>query len=105
GTSFVSNPRLAGTLAPALLGPDAARYETPRLFTARGLATKLADAYVVQLTSNYAAAGFLQAGTRTVKTSTETWTRTDFTNDEGRAMVLFVSKRTDGVYFLTAAGR
>ena len=105
GTSFVTNPAHAARLAPALLGAEAARFTTPQLYTARGLAMKLADTYILQLTGNAAAAGYFAVGTRTLKVGADTWTRTNFENDEGRTMILLVTKRADGVYFLTATGK
>lgn len=105
GTSFVNNPRYATALAPTLFGAEAARYGDLRLYVARGVATRLADAYVANLATGFAAAGFLQSGTRTVRSGADTWTRTDFSDDTGRTIALFVSRRADGVYFLTAHAR
>lgn len=105
GTSFVSNRAYADMLAPSLLGGDLPKFGEFQMFVARGLATRLADAYVANLKTSFAASGFLESASRGVKVGADTWTRTDFENDAGRAMALFVTRRADGVYFLTATGK
>lgn len=105
GSSFVKNPRYAAALAPGLLGADAAKFTDFQLYTARGLATRLADNYVGDLKTSFASSGFLESGTRSFKLGSDAWTRTDFQDDSGKALVLLVSKKADGVYFLTAHGR
>lgn len=105
GTSFVSNAKYAGNLAPGLLGAQAGQFAEYKLYTARGLAVRLADSYVADLKTSFAASGFFEAASRTLRVGGDTWTRTDFQNDAGRALALFVTKRADGVYFLTATGK
>ncbi|WP_110887493.1 hypothetical protein [Deinococcus yavapaiensis] len=105
GTSFVSNRAYADKLAPSLLAAESPKFGEYQLFVARGYATRLADAYVANLKTSFAASGFMESASRTVKVGADTWTRTDFANDEGRPMALFVTKRADGVYFLTATGK
>lgn len=105
GTSFVTNAKYAGALTPALLGAEAAKFKDVRLYTARGLATRLADSYINDLKTQFAVSGFFESGSRAVKVGADTWTRTDFAGDSGGAFVLFVAKKTDGVYFLTAQAK
>lgn len=105
GSSFVKNPKYAAALAPALLGPEAAKYSDFQLYTARGLATRLADNYVGDLKTSFATSGFFESGSRSLKLGADSWTRTDFQDDSGKTLALFVSKKADGVYFLTARGK
>ena len=105
GSSFVKNPKYAAGLAPRLLGPDAARFTDFQLYTARGLATRLADNYIGDLKTSFATSGFFESGSHGVAVGTDTWTRTDFQDDAGKTLALFVAKKADGVYFLTARGK
>ncbi len=105
GSSFVKNPKYAAGLAPRLLGPDASRFTDYQLYTARGLAVRLADNYVGDLKTSFATSGFFESGSHSVAVGTDTWTRTDFQDDGGKALALFVAKKPDGVYFLTARGK
>jgi len=102
GTSFVRNPTYAASLAPTLLGADAPRYADFQLYVARGLATRLMDAYLMNLKTQYAASGFMTQGSRSVTAGKETWTRTDLVNPAGRTVAILTAKRTDGVYIFTS---
>lgn len=105
GSSFVKNPKYAAGLAPKLLGADAAKFTGFQLYTARGLATRLADNYVGDLKTTFASQGFFESGSQALKLGADTWTRTNFQDESGKALALLVTKRADGVYFLTAQGK
>jgi hypothetical protein len=69
---------------------------------AKGLAKNLADAFVIKLETNFAAAGYYKNSSSTQVTNGETRIRSEFANDGGKTLLLYVVKRTDGVYFLGA---
>ena len=101
GTSLVNNPKLAQEFA-AQLGADASNYSDFELYVAKGLAKNLADAFVVKLETNFAAAGYYKTGSSTQTANNETRVRSEFSNDSGKTLLLYVVKRGDGVYFLSA---
>ena len=101
GTSFVSNPKFAQEFA-AQLGADATNYTDFELYVAKGLAKNLADAFVVKLETNFAAAGYYKSGSSAQTLNGETRIRSEFANDSGKTLLLYVVKRADGVYFLSA---
>jgi curli biogenesis system outer membrane secretion channel CsgG len=99
GSSFVSNPKYATQFA-ALL-PDAAKYTNFQLYVAKGLATRLSDAFIAQLRTNFAATNYFEVSNSSTVVGAETRIRIEFKNDEnGKTLLLFVLKRPDGVYFL-----
>jgi hypothetical protein len=101
GSSFVSNPKYATQIA-ALL-PDANKYTNFQLYVAKGLAQNLGQAFINQLVTNFASTGYFEISNSSVVVGTETRNRIEFKNDEnGKTLLLFVVKRTDGVYFLVA---
>ena len=101
GSSFVSNPKYA--LQFAALLPDAVKYTNFQLYVAKGLATRLSDAFIGQLRTNFATTGYFEVSNSSGVVGTETRTRIEFKNDEnGKTLLLFVVKRPDGVYFLVA---
>ena len=101
GSSFVSNPKYATQIA-ALL-PDANKYTNFQLYVAKGLAKKLADDYVNQLKTSFTISNYFEISTSSSVIGAETRTRSEFKNDDnGKILLLFVVKRSDGVYFLVA---
>lgn len=105
GTGFVSNPRYANELAPRLLGREAPNYTDYRLYVARGLARNLAAGFAANVRTSFAASGLFEERTQTVTAGGETWTRSEFSGENGQRAVLLITQRTDGVYMLTAQRR
>ena len=101
GTSFVKNPKYAQEFA-AQLGAEANQYTGFELYVAKGIATRLSDSFVIQLETNFAAAGYLKSGSSSQTVGSEVRTKSMFDDGAGKQMLLYVVKRTDGVYFLVA---
>ncbi|WP_034341331.1 hypothetical protein [Deinococcus misasensis] len=95
GTYGYTNVQYAMNFAKSL-GNDSARYTDYQLYVATGITTKLAPAFVQQLETNFAAAGYF----KTSGTTSGTTTRSEFTNDAGKILLLFTSYQKDAVYFL-----
>jgi hypothetical protein len=103
GSFMVVNPQITNEFA-NLLGADKNKFDKYTLYLARGLATKLADAYIHNLETSFAAAGYFQSAKNETKVSSETRARYEYENpDNGKTMLLFVVRRADSVYFLVAA--
>jgi hypothetical protein len=101
GTSFVKNPKYTQEFA-GQLGAEASQYTGFELYVAKGIATRLANAFVIQLETNFAAAGYLKSGSSSQTVGGEIRTKSMFDDGAGKEMLLYVVKRTDGVYFLVA---
>ena len=101
GTSFVKNPKYAQEFA-GQLGAEANQYSGYELYVAKGLATRLADAFVIQLETNFAAAGYFKSGSGSQTVGGEVRTKSMFDDGAGKQMLMYVVKRPDGVYFLVA---
>lgn len=101
GTSFVKNPKYAQEFV-GQLGTDANQYAGFELYVAKGIATRLADSFVIQLETNFAAAGYLKASSSSQTVAGEVRTKSMFDDGAGKQMLLYVVKRADGVYFLVA---
>ena len=101
GTSFVKNPKYAQEFA-GQLGAEANQYTGFELYVAKGIATRLADSFVVQLETNFAAAGYLKSSSSSQTVGSEVRTKSMFDDGAGKQMLLYVVKRADGVYFLVA---
>jgi hypothetical protein len=103
GSFMVANPQITSEFA-NLLGADKNKFDKYTLYLARGLAIRLADAYIHNLETNFAAAGYFQSAKAEAKAGSETRVRYEFENpDNGKTMLLFVVRRADSVYFLVAA--
>jgi hypothetical protein len=103
GSFMVANPQITNDFA-NLLGADKNKFDKYTLYLARGLATKLADAYVHNLETSFAAAGYFQTARVQTKAADEARVRYEYENlENGKTMLLFVVRRVDGVYFLVAA--
>jgi hypothetical protein len=101
GTSFVKNPKYAQEFA-GQLGAEANQYTGFELYVAKGIATRLADSFVIQLETNFAAAGYFKSASSSQTVGSEVRTKSMFDDGAGKQMLLYVVKRTDGVYFLVA---
>jgi hypothetical protein len=101
GTSFVKNPKYAQEFS-GQLGAEANQYTGFELYVAKGIATRLVDSFVIQLETNFAAAGYLKSGSSSQTVGGELRTKSMFDDGAGKQMLLYVVKRTDGVYFLVA---
>jgi hypothetical protein len=101
GTSFVKNPKYAQEFA-GQLGAEANQYTGFELYVAKGIATRLADSFVIQLETNFAAAGYFKSGSSSQTVGGEVRTKSMFDDGAGKQMLMYVVKRTDGVYFLVA---
>jgi hypothetical protein len=101
GTSFVKNPKYAQEFA-GQLGAEANQYTGYELYVAKGIATRLADSFVIQLETNFAAAGYLKSGSSSQTVAGEVRTKSMFDDGAGKQMLMYVVKRVDGVYFLVA---
>ncbi len=103
GSFMVANSQITNEFA-NLLGADKNKFDKYTLYLARGLATKLADAYIHNLETGFAAAGYFQSAKTATKASNEARVRYEYENlDNGKTMLLFVVRRADIVYFLVAA--
>jgi hypothetical protein len=103
GSYQVLNPTLTGQFAD-LLGADKAKYEGYTLYLATGLASKLADAYIANLATSFAAAGYFESSRVAVAAPTgETRTRVEYENyDNGKRLMVFMLRKTDTFYYLVA---
>ncbi len=103
GSYQVLNPTLTGQFAD-LLGADKAKYEGYTLYLAKGLASKLADAYVANLATGFAAAGYFETSRLPVAAPAgETRTRIEYENfDNGKRLMVFTLRRSDSFYYLVA---
>ncbi len=103
GSFQVLNPTLTSQFAD-LLGADKPKYEGYTLYLAKGLASKLADAYIANLTSNFAAAGYFENSRINLPApSGEVRTRLDYENfDNGKFLMVFTLRKADTFYFLVA---
>ncbi|GGJ51022.1 hypothetical protein [Deinococcus roseus] len=95
GTYGYTNPKYALSFAQSL-GKDASNYQDYQLYVATGLTAKLAPVFVQQLQGNFAAAGYFMSSTSTAGNTT----RSEFTNDTGKVLLLFTTYQKDAVYFL-----
>ncbi len=103
GSYQVLNPTLTGQFAD-LLGADKAKYEGYTLYLAKGLASKLADAYIANLATGFAAAGYFENSRLSVAAPVgETRTRIEYENfDNGKRLMVFTLRRSDSFYYLVA---
>ena len=103
GSYQVLNPTLTGQFAD-LLGADKAKYEGYTLYLAKGLASKLADAYIANLATNFAAAGYFENSRVAVAAPTgETRTRIEYENmDNNKRLMVFTLRQADAFYYLVA---
>ncbi|GEM48567.1 hypothetical protein [Deinococcus cellulosilyticus] len=95
GTYKYTNPQTAQKFAQNL-GADASKYQNYEMYVATGIIAKLAPGFVQQLETNFAAAGYFKASS----SSNATTTRSEFSNDEGKTLLLFTVYQKDTVYFL-----
>ena len=103
GSFQVLNPTLTSQFAD-LLGTDKPKYEGYTLYLARGLASKLADAYIGNLANNFAAAGYFEnSRTNLAAPAGELRTRLDYENfDNGKFLMVLTLRKADTFYFLVA---
>lgn len=99
GAAYYINPENARRFS-AYLGADAAKYTDYQLYVATGLAAKLGDAYVHNLETGFAAAGYFRGATTTYKAGPDTVVRSEFDNGE-KTLVLVVVRQGDSVFFLS----
>jgi hypothetical protein len=103
GSYQVLNPTLTSQFAD-LLGVDKPKYEGYTLYLARGLASKLADAYIANLANNFAAAGYFESSRLPQAAPTgEIRTRVEYENmDNGKRLMVFTLRKADSFYYLVA---
>lgn len=97
GTYQYTNPKYAQDFAKSL-GSDASKYTDYQLYVATGILTRMAAGFVQQLETGFAGAGYFKNST----TNSGSTTRSEFTNDSGKTLLLFTSYQKDAVYFLVA---
>lgn len=95
GTYGYTNAQEAQKFATSL-GNDASKYQDYQLYVATGITTRLAPAYIQQLEGGFAAAGYFRATT----SKNGTTTRSEYTSDAGKVLLLLVTYQKDTVYFL-----
>jgi hypothetical protein len=103
GSFQVLNPNLTNQFTD-LLGTDKPKYEGYTLYLTRGLATKLADAYIANLATGFAVAGYFEeVRVNLAAPAGETRTRIEYENlDNGKRLMIFILRRPDAIYFLVA---
>lgn len=102
GVRFPSGSFKAGKGSGAIVAriPDAARFDL-EVYATRGIASRLHDAFVMQIMASFASAGYLQEGwPQTQQVGGETRTRYDFRDDGGRAALLFIVRKGDELVFV-----
>lgn len=102
GVRFPSGSFRAGKGSEAIIAriPDAARFNL-EVYAARGIASRLHDAFVVQIMTGFASAGYLQEGwPQTQQVGGETRTRYDFRDDSGKTALLFIVRKGDELVFV-----
>ncbi|WP_018466830.1 hypothetical protein [Calidithermus timidus] len=107
GVRFPSGSFKAGKGSEAIVAriPDAARFDL-EVYAARGIASRLHDAFVMQIMTSFASAGYLQEGwPQTQQIGGETRTRYDFRDDSGKAALLFIVRKGDELVFVVGKQR
>jgi hypothetical protein len=107
GVRFPEGSFRAGRGSEAIIAriPDASRFNL-EVYAARGIASRLHDAFVMQIITGFASAGYLQEGwPRTQQLEGETRTRYDFRDDSGRAALLFIVRKGDELVFVVGKGK
>lgn len=90
-----------GTQAIISRVPDHASWTGWEVYAARGLALGLQDAYVHQVVTAFAVAGFFESGRQTTTVGPETRTRIVFEGSDGQRL-LYVIRTSQEVVWLTA---
>ena len=103
GSYQVLNPTLTSQFAD-LLGADKSKFEGYTLYLAKGLASKLADAYIANLANSFAAAGYFESSRlAVVAPAGETRTRIEYENfDNGKRLMVFTLRQAETFYYLVA---
>lgn len=107
GVRFPNGSFKAGKGSEAIVAriPDAARFNL-EVYAAKGIAARLHDAFVAQIMTSFAAAGYLQDGwPQTQQVGGETRTRYNFSDESGRAALLFIVRRGDELVFVVGRAR
>ncbi len=94
----------SGTDAIIARVPDRSRWTGWEVYAARGLATALQGAYVHQVKTAFAVAGYFESGETTEKVGSETRTRIVFQGDHGERL-LYVIRTSQEVVWLTARSK
>lgn len=84
---------------------DTAEWTEFEAFAARGLAVRLRPAFVAQVTTSFAAAGYFEASRSTVPDGAGTRTRIEFEDGAGRRTLLVLFDAPDELVWLIAASR
>lgn len=94
GLTLPSGTFRAGKGSEAILArmPDASRFNL-EVYAARGLTANLQPAFVQQILTNFAAAGYLLNNQETVMVNGETRTRYNLSDESGKPAVLFVVRK------------
>lgn len=85
--------------------PGFQAYEGWEVYTATGVLANLQPAFVQQLTTSFAAAGYFPAGQQEEVRDGETHTRYTFANDEGQETLLYVIRTPQELVWLVAKAR
>jgi hypothetical protein len=103
GSSFVKNPQYAQKAASDWLGATASKWKDFELYIARGVVRGLATSYAQNMATEFAVKGFFAATSKTTTVAGEERTQTEYANmDTGAAMLIVITKKSDGVYILVA---
>ncbi len=81
---------------------DRDRWTGWEVYVARGLASHLQNAYVHQVETAFAVAGFFESDQKTSKVGAETRTRIVFEGSDGGKRLLYVIRTSQEVVWLTA---
>ena len=85
--------------------PNSGQFMNWEVYTASGIVARLQPAFVGQLTTSFAGAGyFLSDQTETVKDG-ETHTRYLFSDDAGKTLLLYTIRSPEELVWLVAEGR
>jgi hypothetical protein len=101
GSSFVKNPQYAQKAATDWLGADAAKWKDFELYIARGVVRGLATSYAQNMATEFAVKGFFASSSKVTTVAGEERSQTEYVNmDTNAAMLIVITKKTDGVYIL-----
>jgi len=104
GLSLPRGTYKAGAGSEAIIArlPDASRFNL-EVYAARGISANLQPAFVQQILTNFASAGYLLNNQQQTVVNGETRTRYDLSYDSGKAAILFVVRK--GSELVYAFGR
>lgn len=95
----------AGTAPLIAKVPGAAQFKNWEVYTASGVVARLQPAFVGQLTTSFAAAGYFLSDQSETVVAGETRTRYLFSDDAGATLLLYTLRTPENLVWLVAAGR